>query len=68
MNHDEMQKIATANNLGFIQFDVKIALNTGRPMEVGYVWVNGHRELFCKRSQNREFYLCNDYAKLAMDN
>jgi hypothetical protein len=66
MNHNEMQEIATANNLGFIQFEEKIALNTGRPMEVGYVWVNGHRELFCKRSMDRDFYLCNDYAKLRM--
>jgi hypothetical protein len=65
MNYDEMQDIAAANNLGNIQFVEKIALNTGRPMEVGYVWVNGHRELFCKRSQNTEFYLCNEYRTLA---
>ena len=68
MNHDEMQKIATKNNLGFIQFEVKIALNTGKPIEVGYVWVNGHRELFCKRTMDRDFFLCNDYGKLATGN
>jgi len=65
MNHDEMQEFATKNNLGTIQFVSKIALNTGRPMEVGYVWVNGCRELFCKRSQNTNFRLCNEFADLA---
>ena len=64
MNHNEMQKIATANNLGTIDFVSKYALNTGRPMEVGYVWVNGYRELFCKRSENTQFRLCNEYANL----
>jgi hypothetical protein len=65
MNHNEMQNFATNNGLGTIHFETRIALNTGRPIEVGYVWVNGHRELFCKRSQNTEFHLCNDYRKLA---
>ena len=64
MNHNEIQKIATANNLGTIQFVHKIALNTGRPMEVGYIWENGQRNLFCKRSENTQFRLCNEYANL----
>lgn len=65
MNHDEMQKIADENNLGTIEFVTKIALNTHRPMEVGYVWDKEGRSLFCKRSEHTNFRLCNDYAKLA---
>lgn len=65
--YDEMQQIASDNNLGQIQWEEKIAINTGRLIEVGYVWVNKHRELFCKRSGNEMFHLCNEYRKLAQE-
>lgn len=64
MNHNEMQQIADKHNLGNIWFVEKIALNTGKPMEVGYVYVDGQKELFCKRSHNTEFYLCNRFREL----
>jgi hypothetical protein len=68
MNHSKMQELATKNNFGYIQWEEKIALNTGKPIEVGYVWIDGHRELFCKRSMNTEFRLCNQFDVLAQVN
>ena len=68
MNHSEIQKIATDNGLGKVHFQFNTAQNTGRLFEVGYVSVGKTRELFCKRSPDSnpdQFYLCNDYAKLA---
>lgn len=63
-----MQQIANDHNLGNIQWVEKIALNTGNPIEVGYIYVNGVRELFCKRScsrfYNTDFYLCNQFREL----
>lgn len=64
MNHNQMQQIANEHNLGTINWVEKIALNTGKPMEVGYVYVDRQRELFCKRSQNSDFYLCNQFREL----
>jgi hypothetical protein len=65
MNHKEAQDIADKHNLGQIDFVQKIALNTGKPMEVGYVFVNGSRVLFCKKGwSNAGFYLCNEFRKL----
>jgi hypothetical protein len=68
MNYNKMQELATKNNFGYIQWEEKIALNTGKPMEVGYVWIDGYRELFCKRSMNTEFRLCNQFDVLAQVN
>ena len=67
MNHKEIQDLAAKNGLGQVHFQFNIAQNTGRSFEVGYVSVDRHRELFCKRGSNSnpdQFYLCNDYAKL----
>jgi len=64
-NYNEMQDIANKNNLGLIDWVEKIALNTGKPMEVGYVFVNGTKTLFCKKgSFNKDFYLCNEFREL----
>jgi hypothetical protein len=49
MNYSEMQSIADSHNLGQIDWVEKIALNTGKPMEVGYVFVEKQRVLFCKK-------------------
>lgn len=67
MNHKQVQDIATKHGLGQVHFQFNTAQNTGREFEVGYVSVEGHRELFCKRQSNSnpdQFYLCNEYAKL----
>ena len=65
MNHKEIQDIAYNNSLGKIEFVEKIALNTGKPMEVGYVFVLGQRSLFCKKGWSNEgFYLCNEFREL----
>ena len=64
-NYDDMQDIATEHKLGYIDWVEKIALNTGKPMEVGYVYPNGRRELFCKYSPLKGcFYLCNQFREL----
>lgn len=66
-NYNEMQDIADDNNLGRIEWVEKIPLNStnGKPMEVGYVFVENERMLFCKKSwSQKDFYLCNDFAKL----
>ena len=68
MNHSEMQELAVRNNFGRIQWEEKIARNDGKPMEVGYVWIDGYRELFCKRGMNTEFRLCNQFDVLAQVN
>ena len=65
MNQYDMQEIANKHNLGRIDFVEKIALNTGKPMVVGYVYVDNSRELFCKYSKlENSFYLCNQFREL----
>ncbi len=67
MNRNEAQAVASENNLGEVLFQHRIALNTGKEFEVGYVFVQGKKELFCKRQSymtSDEFYLCNEYRKL----
>lgn len=67
MNHNQIQEIATKYDLGRVHFQFNIAQNTGREFEVGYVTVDGRRELFCKRQPNTnpdQFYLCNEFRKL----
>lgn len=61
---DEAQQIANDNNLGNITWVEKIALNTGKLFEVGYVYSNSTRELFCKLSKGEGFYLCNQFREL----
>ena len=61
----QIKSVARDNNLGEVYFQEKIALNTGKLFEVGYVYVNGCKELFCKRSSNKNvFFLCNEFEKL----
>lgn len=65
MNYSKMQDIADKHNLGRIDWVEKIALNTGKPMEVGYVFVEKQRVLFCKKGwSNQDFYLCNEFRDL----
>lgn len=65
MNYSQMQQIADDHKLGNIHWDSKISLNTGKPFEVGYVFVNGSKELFCKRQPSQDnFYLCNEFREL----
>jgi hypothetical protein len=64
MNHDEIQKIASSKGLGIVHFQFNIALNTGKKFEVGYIFQNKERVLFCKRQSNSSpdaFYLCNEF-------
>ncbi len=65
MNYSEMQDIASRNNFGSIDWVQKIAVNTGNPLEVGYVFIDGQRALFCKKSWSQQnFYLCNEFREL----
>lgn len=60
--YKEVIRIAEENDLGPVHFEDKIAINTGRRMEVGYV---KGRELFCKSSTGPAgFYLCNEFRRL----
>ncbi len=70
MNYSQMQQIADDHKLGNIHWESKIALNTGKPFEVGYIYLNGSRTLFCKRnSDQKDFYLCNEFRELdCLDN
>ena len=65
MNYTEMQELADKHSLGKIDWVEKIAINTGKPLEVGYVFVNKTRVLFCKKGwSDRDFYLCNEFRSL----
>lgn len=66
MNYKEMQAIATANGLGRIRWRASIALNTGKPVQSGYVVINGIEELFCKQSSKEKdkFQLCEPVRNL----
>ena len=65
MNHSQAQSIANKNNLGNVSFEWRVALNTGEQFEVGYVYVNGSKELFCKKVKNSDgFYLCNQFREI----
>jgi hypothetical protein len=66
-NRSEIKNIADDNGLGGVHFQYNIAQNTGREFEVGYVYVNGVKQLFCKRGHNTDdtmFYLCNEFEAL----
>lgn len=61
----EIEALAEDHDFGRVHWESKIALNTGKPMEVGYVFINGQRLLFCKKgSINPGFYLCNDFRRI----
>ncbi len=65
LTHEEAQEIATDNDLGVVQFSNRIAQNTGKTIELGHVYQEGRRELFCKRQSHMEgFYLCNQFREL----
>jgi len=71
MDHNQVQGIATKHGFGQVHFQYNVAQNTGKEFEVGYVSVDGHRELFCKRQSNSnpdQFYLCNDFRKYEVIN
>lgn len=68
MDKSELQAVANKLGAGRIHFQFNVSKNGGRQFEVGYVSVNGQRELFCKRqpsSTEDDFYLCNDFRSLA---
>lgn len=62
---------AEDNSLGTIYFEYKIAQNTGKEMEVGYVSDEfGSKVLFCKRQSFMMpgyYNLCNQYEDMAMN-
>lgn len=65
INYEEMADIAANANLGTVRFETRIALNTSKPIEVGYVIVDSKKSLFCKKpSDSNNFYLCNEYRSL----
>jgi hypothetical protein len=65
MNEEEIQNLAEKHNLSFVEFESKIPKNGTKPMIVGYVFVEGHRELFCKKTYyEQNFHLCNEFRNL----
>jgi len=67
MDKSQLQSIATEHKLGQIHFQFNVAQNTGKEFEVGYVFIGGRRQLFCKRqswSSPDAFYLCNEFGAL----
>lgn len=65
MTYEEVRNVAADHNLGHVTFEERVALNTGRTIEVGYVYVDHKRQLFCKRQSNSDsFYLCNQFREL----
>lgn len=67
MNRKQAQDIATKHGLGEVYFQFNIAKPGGGSMEVGYVTVEGMRELFCKRQPHTnpdQLYLCNQFREL----
>jgi len=65
MDYTEVEKIALDMGLGKVYFEARIARNTSQEFEVGYVYVGGVKELFCKRQPSSlNFYLCNQFRPL----
>jgi hypothetical protein len=68
MNHKEVQEIAIKHGFGEVYFQFNIAINTGKEFEVGYIYKDKRRHLFCKRgvsSSPDAFYLCNDFEQFS---
>lgn len=62
----EAKKLASNGGLGQIHFESKPGDRRGY-FEVGYVWINGEKHLFCRNQPNDEtgtYYLCNEFEKL----
>lgn len=65
MDRSQAQEVADQHSLGKIYWVEKLALNTGKPIEVGYVMIEGRQVLFCKKpSRQSDFYLCNQFRQL----
>ena len=64
MTKEQIIKKAVQFRVGPIHFQINIAQNTGKPFEVGYVFCDGRRELFCKYSVFGGFKLCNEFEEL----
>lgn len=64
---EEIKQIAKNNDLGEVRFEERLAQNTGRMMQVAYVFDDEkQKHLFAKWTSFGEgFFLCNDYAQLA---
>ena len=66
-NKEKMIQIAEKFGFGEIEFKTRRALNTGGIFQVGYVYVDGHKELFCKNQRSQgEWYLCNQFRELSV--
>ena len=67
MTRIEAQQKAHNLYLGNVRFECRVATNTGRLMEVGYVLIPEYGEkLFCKRQSTSDedgFYLCNEFRE-----
>jgi len=64
---EALQQIAYKNNLGKIHWEEKVPIysSTGKPVEDGFVFVNGERCFFCRRSWGKEnFRLVNSFEGL----
>ncbi len=63
-SRSELNQIAEDNNYK-IFWQYRIAQNTGKEFEVGYVYIgNGQKDLFCKRNSSDHpnyFFLCNEF-------
>lgn len=62
LDREQIQQLAFEHGLK-VYFEYRVAQNTGREIEVGYVY-RGSKELFCKRNPDMEpgtFYLCNEF-------
>lgn len=68
MTLQDMQMIANIHNLGNIEVIEKVAKNTGKRMMVGYVYIGGDWQLFCKYSSiEGSYYLCNQFRELKVN-
>jgi hypothetical protein len=68
LTREDVKQIAEENWLGRVQFTTKTAANTGREMQVAYVFPDppgSGPQLFAKASRNSGFCLCNEFRSLA---
>ena len=65
MNKYVMQSFADKINLGDIIWEDRTAINTGQVFQVGYVYKQGRKTLFCKRQPyQQDYYLCNEFRDI----
>lgn len=63
MTYREVESIASEKGYGKVYFEYRTALNTGKEFEVGYVYIDHKKRLFCKcQSNSDDFYLCNEFG------